>query len=188
MARLSDENLIITKTLLRRFELEAFGEDGDGRFYALILRSNGDLIAHNPGSPELAAEQSLWAGDVLKFLNRELHHDGAWVLVFTHPKRSMQDNPLLASNLQTQYARYVMLWLDQDGDVQIPIEWMEGTADATLRDFADVMLAGMDCAGQAAEFAYQAWNELMVKVLDRREGDTYKRARGEQAPSSRAVH
>lgn len=188
MARLTDETKIITPTLLRRFELEADGEDGDGRYYACILRSNGELIVHHPGAPGIAAEQSLWAADVLKLLNREVHHDGAWVVVFTHPKPSMFDNALLASNMHAQYARYVLLWLDQDGDVQIPVEWMEGTADASLRDFADVMIAGLECAGEAAEYAYQSWHTLMVEVLDRRPGETFKRAQGEIAPSSRAVH
>lgn len=186
MARLIDENLIITPTLLRRFELEADGEDGDGRFYACILRSNGELIVHHPGSPGLAPEQALWVADVLKFLNRDLHHDGAWVIVFTHPKPTSIDNPLLAANMHAQYARYVMLWMDEDGDVQFPIEWMEGTGE--MRDFADVMLAGLQTAGAAAEMGYQLWHKSMVEVLDRKKTETYKRARGEHAPSTQSRH
>jgi hypothetical protein len=187
MARLFDENKIVTPTLLRRFELEAEGEGGDRRYYGCILLPDGNLIVHHPGSPALAPEQLMWAQDVLRFLNRELHHDGAWVVVFTHPKPASVENPLLAVNLHAEYARYVLLWLDQDGDVQIPIEWMEGDGEAGLRDWTDVLLAGMDAVGMAATYAWDAWHRLMVQVIDRKEGrDTFKRAQGE-APKSTGI-
>ena len=182
MARLQDENLIVTPTLLRRFQLEAEFEGGDGRYYGIVLRIDGGLLVHHPGSPGLCAEQLMWAGDVLKFLNRELHHDGAWVVVFTQPKPVSIDNVLLADNLHADYGRYVLLWMDEDGDVQIPIEWEEGTGE--LRDFADVLLAGLENIGKVAEHAWQAWNEIVVRQLDRRTSETYKRARGERAPST----
>lgn len=187
MARLIDENLIVTPTLLRRFQAEADFEAGEGRYCALILRENGlDLLAHHPFAPALAPPQSLWAGDVLRFLNRELHHDGAWVVVFTHPKPATVENALLLDNCHAEYARYVLLWMDGDGDVQIPIEWEEGTGE--VRDWADVLIAGLEWVGRDCEVAWQSWHELVVRRLDRKEGrDTYKRARGER-PKQVAAH
>lgn len=177
------EDLVVTPALLRRFIAEAEMEGGDGRHYALIRRNDGSLLAHHPGSPVLSPMQLLWSQDILRLLNRELHHDGAWCLVFTHPKPRAIDN-IFQDAKHADYGRYVLLWMDADGDVQIPFEWLEGST-SELRDFASVMLAGVESTAQKCEGAWELWREMMVKVIQPKEGQTFKRARGERAPSAR---
>lgn len=167
---------IVTKALLARFDAEAEHEGGEGRYYACILRDDGNLVAHHPYGPQLSPEQMLWTGDMLKRLNKELHHDGAWVAVFTHP------HPLALGSSHSLYGRFVLMWLDKDGDVQFPYEWMEKESD--MLDFAEVMLAGPHAILQQCEAAWLTWNHLMNTVLERKQGQTFKRARGERAPSA----
>lgn len=169
-----DEKLLITPALLLRFEQEAVLEEGDGRHYAVIQRSNGDFIAHDRGPP-LSPEQVMFARDVLDLLNRELHHDGAWVVVFTHPK------PASAADATAEYARFAMMWMDRDGDIQFTVDWVEGEGD--IFDFPDVLMAGRETWANHAEEAWTTWRGLMVDVLDPSEGQTFKRAQG-QAPAS----
>jgi hypothetical protein len=176
------EDLVLTPTLLRRFELEAEFEGGDGRHYALIQRNDGSLLSHHPASPAVEPFQAIWAANVLRLLNRELHHDGAWCVVFTHPKPPKLEN-IFQDAKHAQYARYVLLWLDRDGDVHIPFEWMEGTCE--LRTFSDIMIAGVVSTAQKCELAWEIWHDTMIKTLEPREGQTFKRARGERPSSAR---
>lgn len=177
-----DDDTLITPTLLRRFISEALLEHGDGRHCAFLLRSNGNLVRHNPASPDIVPEQTMFADDVLRRLNRELHHDGAWVIVFTHPNPTPPGWSIFTQP-RTEYRRYVLLWLDADGDVQLPIEWVEGESD--LLDFAEVLAAGIDSVLNLCEGAWTMWHLHMREVIDPQPGETFQRARGERAPSAR---
>ncbi len=178
------EQDIITPALLQRFRLEGQYDDADGRHYALILRDGGDLLAHHPGSPNLDPVQTIWAGDALRLLNRELHHDGAWVVCFTHVQPQQLDS-VLHNPGHASYGRYALIWLDNDGDPQFTVEWEAGNT-SDLQGFADVMLCGIESTAQKCEAAWLMWHEHMRLSLDPREGEIFKRAKGEQAPS--AVH
>lgn len=179
--KLADDTLITT-ALLRRFQAEAEMEGGNGQHYALLRLESGNLMSHHPYSPGLAPEQIMWADDVLKLLNRELHHDGAWVVVFTHPK-PMAKSSIFADAGHAEFGRYVLMWLDADGDVQIPVEWTAGDGD--LLDFTDVLIAGKEAIAQSCEAAWGMWS-VSRQALDLREGQTFKRALGQRASS--AVH
>lgn len=177
------EDAIITPTLLRRFELEGEAEGGNGQHYALILRDNQrDVLCHHPRSPNLAPEQLLWAEGTLRMLNRELHHDGAWVIVFTHPKPSAAQCVLLASPTHCNYERWGLIWLDADADPQFTTDWAEGESE-DLPDFADVMAAGPVPIVDNCETSWRLW-QWQRQMLDLRphHGETFKRARGERAP------
>src|SRR5580704_2855890 len=182
MARIGFET-IVTPSLLQRFAIEAHQEAGNGQHYAVILRDSGDLTVHHPGSPPASAEQMMFAADVLKKLNRELHHDGAWVIVFTHPAPF---DPAFSIYAQphAMYRRFVFLWLDNDGDAQIPVEWIENESE--MLDFADVLTAGIEWIMQNCENAWDMWHHHKVKVIERKPDETFKRAKGQRAPS--AVH
>ena len=177
------DDVLISKTLLRRFEVEAELEGGDGRYYALMRLESGRLCAHHPFAPSAVADQVMWADDMLKLLNRELHHDGAWVIVFTHPEPPAGLSAIDLVPKHWDYRRYVMLWLDEDGDPQCPIEWTKGEGD--LYDFTDVLLAGRESTAQKCEAAWQMWNTVMRQALDPAEGQTYQKAKGQLAPSTR---
>ncbi|MER8967710.1 hypothetical protein NKI25_18645 [Mesorhizobium sp. M0808] len=159
--------------MLRRFEREAVLEGGQGWHYAIMQRDNGEFIDHNPGSPELAPDQMMFARDLLSLLNRDLHHDGAWVIVFTHP---VPGNSVLL--IHAEYHRMCIIFVDADGDPQFTADWVHGESEEL--DFADVMLSGRESWGQRCESAWQLWKKLMVEVIDPAEGQTFKRAQGQQ--------
>jgi hypothetical protein len=179
------DDLLLTPALLLRFEGEAVLEGGNGQFYAFVRFSDGKLLCHHPGSPPIVAEQIMWADDVLRSLNRELHHDGAWVVVFTAPQ-PLADGADITTNAfiyaqpdHVEYGRYVIMWLDADGDVQFSMEWVKNESD--LLDFADVLFAGLQSTMDKAEGCWQMWHTHMREVLDPQEGQTFKRARGQRA-------
>lgn len=179
-----EENDIVTPALLRRFQAEADFEGGSGLFCAFIPRPNGELITHHPGTWMVIPEQVMWAADVLKRLNRELHHDGAWVVCFTDPAPDGHPEAVIIQGSgHREYARYVLMWMDPDADIQFSIEWVRGEVDELL-DWNDVLLQGILPVLEKCETAWQIWHENMIRVLDHGEGQTYKRAKGEQAPST----
>lgn len=176
-----DDGILVNTALLRRFEAEAGHEGGDGRHQALIMLRDGRFLSHGVG-PDLDGTQTLFAQTMLRMLNKELHHDGAWVIVYTHPRPddAFQVEHVLQA-APWQYGRFVFLWLDADGDVQFPYEWSQNEGEFV--DFADCMIAGPEYWTGQAESAWQMWHELMIEVIDHGEGQTYKRAMGEAPPS-----
>ena len=177
------DDVLLTKALLQRFAGEAVLEGGNGQYYAFVRLSNGNLLAHHPGSPPIVAEQTMWASDVLRRLNRELHHDGAWVVVFTAPQPGGEGIAIYAQPNHVEYARYVIMWMDSDGDVQFSMEWVKNESD--LLDFADVLIAGLESTMGKAEAAWETWHRAMRQVIDPKEGQTYARAKGQRAARAR---
>lgn len=180
MARLTFDKLV-TPLLLRRFELEAVNERDNPRYYALILRDDGNLVAHHPLGPQLDPAQMIWARDLLQKLNKELHHDGAWVVCFTDPEAPTFEN-VLAPPKHVEYGRYCLIWIDQDSDPQFTQEWVSGE-NADFVDFADVLLAGINSTMQKCETSWMTWRTSQ-DVIDHAAGQKFKRAAGERAPSS----
>ena len=165
-----DEKILVTPALLRRFSAEAEHSAGNGSYYAILIGSDGGFIEHQIG-PGLAPEQTIFGRDMVFLLNRHLHHDGAWMIVFTNPT----PKPIIEIH-GTVYQRFVFLWMDKDGDVRFPIENEE--------PFHEVLKAGPIAWLQQAEVAWTTWHRLTHQVLDVRPSETYKRAQGESAPST----
>jgi hypothetical protein len=186
MPRLTEEKML-TETLYNHFRLEAEFEGGNGQFCALTPRDNGGVKRHrpmSPASPRPTPEQLMFAADVLALLNEELHHNGAWVIVFTHPKPPVTETLLLVDGFHSEYGRYALTWLDNDGDPQCVQEWMEGSS-SELRDFNAVLRQGGPLPiAQKAESLWQAAAE-MRGVLELKAEQTFKQAAGQSAPSTR---
>jgi hypothetical protein len=185
MARLSFDELV-TPTLLKRFELEGDAEagPGQGQYYAIILRENGDLVVHHPTGPQLDPIQQLWAGNLLKMLNRELHHDGAWVIVFTNPKPNAEGLAIYAHPAHREYLRYAIVFVDKDADPQFTVEWLAGD-NADFSTFAQVVAAGIESTCQKCEAAWELHQEYMVKLIAPKEGQTFRKAKGEMPSTTR---
>jgi len=174
------EDLVMSPRLLRYFSDAGRADKGDGRFYGLILRDDmRSVITFHPISPQLVPMQALWAGDMLHLLNVELSYGGAWVVVFTHPVPSPQQC-IMSAPTHCNYERYHLIWVDEDGDPHVDIEWEAGTGE--LRKFVDVMKAGPIATAQLCEAALQTWFEKN-RMLEAKPEQTFKRARGERAPS-----
>lgn len=172
--RLREQDILSTH-LLKRFQDEANVEGGNGQHCAIIIRDNGGILIHHPWSAICAPDQLAWAEHTLKRLNVELHHDGAWVIVFTHPT-PVERLSIVAKQL-VDYERYVFLWLDRDGDVQIPMEWSKGVT-SDLKDWTAILLQGDEATMNKAESAWQIWADIR-RDLDLQPGQTIKRAQGE---------
>ncbi len=171
-----DDDTLITANLLRAFIAYAEEEGGNGQHYAVIQRSNREWLDHNPHSPGLEPMQEQFARDVLDKVNSEIAHDGAWVLVFTHPGAMAN---LLQSNYE--YARYLFLFLDADGDIQFNVDWSAGTAEDLL-EFSDVLMRGWTVQLALLEGAYRQW--CMIKqATDAQPDQTFRRAKGQRRPS-----
>lgn len=177
MHKVEDDHLI-TPHLLRKFIEIAEDEGNNGQHYAMIQKADRSWLAHNPHSPEIDEMQMIFARDVVGMLNKELHHDGVWCIVFTAPGA-------LAHLLQSrsEYSRFTLVWLDKDGDVQIQFEWVAGESDEL--DFADCIESGLESWVERAEMAWQQWFMLSRMVLDAQPDETYKAAQGERPPSER---
>lgn len=176
-------NEIVTKSLLQRFELEADHDGGEAfRYYGCILRDDGDLCVHHPAAPAVDSMQLVWAGRTLKFLNRELHFDGAWVVVFTNPSKISFESAAHAEPRSCYYRRFCLIWLDKDADPQFSVEWLHGDAPS-MKDFAAVALAGPEVIAQMCAEARGLWG-VSQEVLELKGGEQYRRAKGEKAPSA----
>lgn len=181
MPALAFDNLI-TPALLTRFAAEGVCEDGDGRHYGVIRRDHANLFVHHPNSPPLDSTQLLWAGRILKLLNRELHHDGAWVVAFTHPSKISFESAAHAEARSAYYLRYCLIFVDRDGDPQFTMEWLHGQ-NTELIDFTAVVLNGIESTAQKCAGAHGMWLEAK-RMLDLKQSETYRRAKGERAPSA----
>lgn len=173
------DNIVQTPGLLRYAIQDAKEDGGDGRHFLVLQLSDGKLLVHNPISPGLPPQQLIFATDLLPALNKELHHDGAWFMIFTHPNPEVDER---TAEVSFEYARFAMVWMDQDGDPKFLVDWLKGANSEEL-DFADVLAEGLDAWLNKAEGAWQQFDYLMNDVLDPQEGETYKLAQGERPPT-----
>lgn len=165
----------VRDNLMTRFDLEATIEGGNGGVYAYVMRDSGsfDEIG-NYARP--IYEQVMFAQDVLTLVNREIHHNGAWVAFFTNPAP-----PASILNTETDFKRFGFIFIDGDGDPQFTVDWAEGEGDDF--DFSDVLKSGLEAWGHKLEGAWAQWHHLMRDVIDPAEGQTFKKAQGQRASS-----
>lgn len=179
-----NDDLLITPTLKARLRLEGEYDDADGSVWCVLQRSNGDKVevlsqaALQAGHLPPLAEQVMFAHDMVGALNRHLHHDGKWIVAFTHP--SEHSARVIGQAGAVYWNRWFFLWVDKDGDPQFTME------NDDL--FVETLTAGPDRWMEEAEQAWQTWKHHMRDVLDvstkaQAEAVTFKRAQGQKAPS-----
>lgn len=162
-----DPKLYQSAAVLQRMDAEAEG----GAWCAVAYMRDGNAVMLASQSvPDWAPDQMMFANDMAKGLNRHLHHDGFWLVGWTHPAPFV----ILGAAGRT-YRRMVMIWCDQDGDPQFTIE----SEDPVWK----ILECGPMQWAEQAEQAWQKWHLHMREILDPREGQTFKRALGQHAPS-----
>jgi hypothetical protein len=126
-------------------------------WYACVLLEDGSGVLR--GHRDLARRPAQDVVDkmvsIATKLNAEAHHDGHWVVGWAD-------------------ARLHMFWRDADGDLQFCGDCNEPWQ--RIRNWPDTMFA------ELAEGFYKQWVEHM-RAAERKEGEMYRRALGEAAPS-----
>ena len=165
------EKLLLGRALMQRYAQEAVFNANNKAHVAYYPTDR--MVAAITNGPQPADEQRMFGMDMIGALNRSLHRDGAWVIVFTDPVR---EGAIIDLSAKWLYTRWVILWLDTDGDVQFPVE------NEDLLE--NVLAVGPDHWIEQCEIAWNLW-EGNRKELGAKPEQTYKRAQGEVAPSVR---
>jgi len=150
-----DQNTVVTRAF--RDQLIAKGN------FWVWFEAEGSVqqSAHSPLAPHPDLAQEMVCRDLLKALNRNIAMDGTWIVAVT-------DAPEFTHG--TEYATIWMLWMDEDGDVHIPIE---------VTDPLHVVLEqGPDCRIEHALEAYEVWKHLLD--LEQKPDQKKKYAKGEK--------
>lgn len=131
-----------------------------GSYWAAIQRTNGDVRRFACDLKETPPdEKQVWLMQILRGLNKELGHDGRWVVGWTHGN-----------------TRFIIMWLDEDGDIQFTVENDEAWAIMVTQEWNHWM--------SQAEEAWRYWHKMMREVLDPGPDALHKRAQGQRAPST----
>lgn len=145
----------VTAALGRRLYIEA----GEGDGWACGVRENGDIkIVCNAQTRPHVFQQD-FAFELVRKLNKQISNGGTWTVGWCDG-----------------WGKLIILWLDQDGDVQFTVEDDE-PVNVILEAGADHFLS--QCFD-----AYGKWRWSM-SILDLQDGETYKRAQGERRPSAK---
>lgn len=83
-----------------------------------------------------------------QYMQSEIHHDGLWMVGWTHPPASGNHLRVDGDNC---WGRLVMIWLDEDGDPQFTVD--------SYRPFVQMMKDGISYYVNMCENAYAAFNE-----------------------------
>lgn len=163
-----DRRLYQSSAVLQRFDLEA---DGTAWCGISVMRDDKPVLLSNQPELDWSPENMMFAVDIAVALNKHLHHDGFWFVGWTHPEQFV----LLGKG--RTYQRAIIIWFDKDGDPAFTVEITD--------PIWEILSAGPDHWIEQCEQAWQKRKVLMVDVLDPKEGQTFKRAQGEIAPSLR---
>jgi hypothetical protein len=169
-----DDKLLDTDVLNARLGDEAnFNMGGDDRrHWKVWVRDNGTPVMRSVGLTPSPGYQEM-AITLIQALNHHLHHDGAWLAVWTDWHEPTVEEVL--SGRSGYPERLVLLWIDHGGDPQFPVEIED--------DFVDIVKAGADHWIEQAEEAWVCWHHHMREVLDPKPEQLYFAAQGERKPS-----
>lgn len=134
-----DDKMMFSKLLRLRLDIEAAMDQDMSpplppMWYARKITKSGHTIIERNYIPaedhfEIGAhfdppfQQIHWADQHTEILNKECHHDGAWVVGFTHPIPFAQR--ILMVNPAFEWRRIIKVWLDREGDIQFVVDNIE---------------------------------------------------------------
>lgn len=178
--KLDDDHLITTKTL-RQLAAEGLMEEADGAHIAYFQRSNGEFVRYvppkevYPHNPPCLSEQERFLTGLVSFLNRELSHDGAYIVCLTIPVFEA------FGMVQAEYKRFTIMWMDKDGDIQFSQDWIQGEVEESL-DLNELINNGFEPWGEMMMQCHATWRDVKA-AAGVKEDQTIKLAQG-QLPSA----
>lgn len=146
----------------------------DRAFIAWIERSNGDVLEYAKGR-SAKPEYKMFAMDIMKALNHWMPNGGAWIVQWSDPAPYKVEGHVILARPTVEYRRFVIIWIDVDGDPQFTIEFDD--------DFNEALTMGVDPWLERGASAWNQWRMMMHDVLDPSEEQQFKKAQGEKPPS-----
>lgn len=90
--------------------------EADGKGGHIVLRN----FEPKPFVPDPHEMQEMMATDLQMLLQKNLHHDGAWIVGWTHPPQASSFLHLEGGD--NVWGRLIMIWLDEDADPKFTVE------------------------------------------------------------------
>ena len=156
-----DDARIIRRALAGQIAAEAHGGG-----YWCAFRAGGHLVTKEKGRCRPLVPQRVAAIDLLDRLNREVHHDGTWIVAWADPVETMVAGGLLSMPVPQ---RLVWMHKDGDGDVNVAVD-----TDDSIEEIAATLDQRVDDAAKAM----QKYREIMADV-EVRPDQTRKAALGQ---------
>lgn len=153
-------NLWTSPVLLERMAAEAAFEgaekphywfvvpQGDTKREEIILKNFDENFLH-VAPHEL---QQDFAKKLREMFQKEIGHDGIWMVGWTNPPSSGQAVAIDGDNC---WGRLVFIWLDEDGDPQYAFD--------SFRPFISMLQEGAEYYANLAETAHDAWKQEFGK-------------------------
>lgn len=135
--------------------------------FRCVIQAEGGLVMEFGTGPALGMVQRMVADDMVAELNKQLHHDGCWLFNFANPEPVS-----IAVEMGRRYARFAILWMDRDGDIQFAID--------CERPFEKTIEEGPDALAEKCSKAWDWWHFHMRTVLDPQPHEMFKKALGEK--------
>lgn len=136
-----------------------FLAEAESKCWVCMLRTDGvwHYWMKDPGTvSQPNAYKRDYARSVVRYLNKHLHMDGAWV----------------GGWMDDGFKRFYLLWKDKDGDIQFPIDTSGEVRWSDLRNWA------MEDWGNHATQAFQQW-KCAMETVDAQPHQQLKLAQGQ---------
>lgn len=122
-------------------------KQSDGIGYALLVNYAESIVDIAPH--EMQVE---FAKTTREIVQKRYHHDGFWIVGWTHPPTVSR---VLRPDGDNCWDRFLILWADEDGDIKFAVE--------SVDSFIEIMKNGEDYYADLAAQAWESWNEVYGK-------------------------
>lgn len=151
-------NSPVIRTRLKQeagFECD-WGKPSLERYYAVVPQTDSPLEAielrnydpHSPLTPDPHELQMHFIQAYREQLQKQIHHDGVWIVAWTHPPEVQQ---ALIVDGDNTFGRLIAIWLDEDADPMFTFE--------TDLPFVEIVANGGHYYIEQAEKAWYGWNK-----------------------------